>query len=128
MKQIKNWEQIDRWHHGCYNPSHHILLPNKVELESGHGDADEVHLFQENEYYYVLVRNTGIGYVGLQEYSASDVITRTFDGETVNYLPALDERSVFLQADYEVQEVLGENWEDLGDSDLLNALLEYLPS
>lgn len=82
---------------------------NGVSSVLGFGRSDNLYLFQEDEYYYVLAINTGLPYVGLYElHSNGTVINEIFYQEGMSY------------------EILGDNWESKSPRTIVKQLQPYL--
>ena len=98
-----------------YNPGLEIVLGNTVILPLSSGTSDHIYLFTEGKHddkmYYVLSVNYRLGYVGLTEYDAT--------GETMG--------DVFIDRDYEIEEVFNKKFNDYGPMTLCKILVEHLP-
>lgn len=80
---------------------------HKVTLHSG--ESDEIEVFRERNYTYVLSINNGFYYVGMQSFEK---------GEEVG--------SIFLQDAGEIDEILGKKGLDLSPIIIAKRLKEYL--
>lgn len=98
---------------GRYNPASVILWTfkrRKCRLVLHAGSGDSLAVFRNGNRLVVLSTNTGLGYAGLQ---VADIATGEETGE------------VFLQADYEVEEILGRDGLGKSDNWIARALLPY---
>jgi hypothetical protein len=78
------------------------------EHEYGAGSSDDVSVFGDGHDAFLMSRNVGMGYCGLEVYVDGDKHIG---------------REVFIQ---NADEDLGDNWDDLEDAQLLDLLLEYV--
>lgn len=92
-----------------YNPNKVISYKGK-EYECGIGTNDCFRVFVEGEYLIVFAFNFGLGYTGIDVYSL----------ETQEEVG-----NIFLQ-DYEAEEVIGENWDDLSYITLAKRMMDHL--
>ncbi len=73
------------------------------------GESDDVEVYREHGLTYVLSRNHGLGYVGLEVFEGATLV-----GET------------FLQVDYEIAETLGRDGLDRAGWWIAKQLAEYV--
>lgn len=109
---------------GRYNPGR-VALFNRNRFrciaELPHGSRDDCHLFVDGSTLYALSINRGLGYCGL---TAFDLASREKDKHGPRWLvPELGE--VFLQADHEIESVLGKRGLDLAPITIAKILAEY---
>lgn len=98
---------------GRHNPASVILWTfkrRKGRLVLSAGSSDNLAVFRHGESLVILSTNGGLGYAGLQ---VADIVTGEQTGE------------VFLQADYEVEEILGRNGLEKSANWIARALLPY---
>lgn len=93
-----------------YNPGL-VLVHNNLRIPIGAGTSDRVRVFEEAGMLYVLSTNTGLGYIGLDAFDANT-------GE--------EQGGLFLQNDWDVEEIVGKGWEDLSDEELVERLKSFL--
>ena len=80
---------------GRYNPATELTYRDKTGKHTvtiGAGTSDDLHLFRDGDHTYLLTINNRLDYVGVEVYSGSDMVG-----------------DMFLQADHEVESVLGRN-------------------
>jgi hypothetical protein len=95
---------------GRYNPARVVKVDSERFL-IGAGTNDDVDVFKEGGPYLVLVVNRGLGYCGLEVFSPGDCEP---SGE------------VFLQADYEIEDVLGKRGLGLADATIARRLYWFI--
>jgi hypothetical protein len=98
---------------GRYNPARTVEVTYKgrdVRMVVSSGTGDYLWVFACDDVIYVVTRNAGLGYCGLEAFNVSG--ERTGD--------------VFVE-DYRTEEYLGEGGQDLSPGDLCRRLSEYLP-
>lgn len=100
MTTIKNWRRVERWPTGHFNP-HDNLIVGDIELESGHGRGDSLLICREGGMILVLCTNRSLGYAGLAAYDTEHT-RKLADGAPLDATCEL-----FLQADHELDDVLG---------------------
>lgn len=97
---------------GRYNPARVVKYRGRRHVLPA-GDGDDWFLLKEGERVYCVSINRRLGYCGVQGYDKED--------------EECDERlSVFLQADYEIEETLGKRGLDLTDQTIARRLIDLL--
>jgi hypothetical protein len=133
----------ERWPAGHHNPHNNIVLRNvrvtpkakmrDIELECSAGSRDSVDVYREGRYVYVLAVNRGLGYVGLAEYDLKGELTGTMglrerpSGASRAYESLKPVGDVFIQADHEIESILGSRGLDLSETTMIRRLMPYLP-
>ena len=107
IEQETEEEQRSQHH---YNPGL-VLIHDDLRIPIGAGTSDHIGVYERGGLLYVLSRNYGLGYIGLAAY---EVNTGEEAGE------------VFLQNDWDLEEILGKNWEDLSEEEIVQRLDPYL--
>lgn len=108
---------------GRYNAGLVVLLnyrKRRYVLPIGAGDSDCVDVFREGNYVYVVSVNHGLEYAGLEVFELGDTRDEHSDKHAGDQVG-----SVFLQADYEVREILGPRGTDLAPATIARRLAEY---
>jgi hypothetical protein len=106
---------------GRYNPNEDIIVHyhnSEYRLLSGHGTNDCIECFRQGTLVYVLSMNTRMDYVGLAVYDLSD---RNEQREPLTWYSG-----IFLQNDFEIDDILGAKGLDLADTTILRRLLPYV--
>ena len=116
MRSVHNWalgreSWDDQSAAGRYNPAFQVRIDGGPVLTIAAGGSDSVDVFTDHGLYYVISVNSGLEYAGLE----------VFDNEGNQ----IDEGSVFLQADYEVREILGTRGVDLSPMSICKRLAQY---
>lgn len=106
----ETWEEQKKA--GRYNPAL-VAKIGKIRLILECGSSDYTYFWKDKTNYYVLSLNYRLGYVGLTEYNKKG--EQTIGGD------------IFLQTDYELEEILGKNWEDKSPAWIKRVLINYLP-
>ena len=97
---------------GRYNPAtelHYRDKTGKHAVTLACGDSDDVTILRDGHTTYALSLNTGLGYAGLQ----------AFDN-------GAETGSVFLQNDYEVDEILGKGGLNKSSTWICKVLSQYI--
>jgi hypothetical protein len=132
----RRWRE--RWPSQHHNPHHNLVLVRvrptpkakmrNVELEISSGSRDEVSVYREGPYVYVLSINRPLNYVGLAEYDLRVEPTERRQSLGWGDYAALDPvADVFTQADHEIDSMLGRRGLDLSERTILKRLMQYLP-
>lgn len=132
MQRIER-KKVERWPAGHHNPHKNLVVRYRgkpYELESGAGSSDNVSVYREGSRVYVLVVNTRIPYVGLDEYDlAGEPVTKEdftgIFGQYEDYKSLEPSASMFAQ-ESQVEEVLGPRGTDLTDAAMIRRLMAYL--
>lgn len=128
MRSIE-WKTIERWPRGHHNPHRNIVVRyrNKTwELESGHGRGDDVDVYLEGDRAYVLVTRSNLGYVGLSEYVLNKDFETKHEDYDSSYQAVGNSAEVFIDRDYEIEEILGPRGFDLQPLSILRKVRPYL--
>ncbi len=75
------------------------------------GRSDQVHVFKQSTVLYVLSTNYKLGYLGLEIFDASS-------GE--------EYEQIFLQYEWEIEEYLGTDWEQMEPATIVRKLVSNL--
>ena len=125
-------KKIERWPTANYNPHKNLVIHyrgKRYELECSAGSHDNVSVFREGKIVFVLSVNTGLPYVGLEEYNLDDdpKVRKGFAGRfgEGDYESLEPVASVFGQ-EQQVEELLGPRGTDLTDATMVRRLAEYL--
>jgi hypothetical protein len=125
--KVNHW--VSRFPRGNYNPHSNAVVALRrgryVELETSAGSDDDVTAWRDGDHIYLLSVNRGMPYVGLDEYyiQRDDDEHESAAGEP-SY-PALDpDQHVFLQ-EGQTYEILGDDWEELDERELVKKLMEH---
>lgn len=97
---------------GRYNPGLVLLFRDKAGKHRMHisaGGRDIIDVYRHGEETYVLTKNRGLGYVGLE-------IFRGDEGAG----------DIFLQSEDEIHDILGHRGLDLADHNIIRRLSEYI--
>jgi hypothetical protein len=104
----ETWDEAKKHHH--YNPGLVLVYKgHRYPIDSG--QRDRIDVFEEEGLLYILSSNRRVGYVGLQ-------VLDPKDGKEV--------AQIFLQNSQDLEEILGEDWNDLGPEEILKLLLPYI--
>ena len=95
---------------GRYNPGL-VLVYKGLRIPLKAGTGDHIDVFEEQDTLYVLAVNSRLPYLGVDSYDATT-------GEEMSY--------IFLQDEWNIAEVLGEDWEDLDPESVVKHLQDYL--
>ena len=95
---------------GRFNPALELTFRDKTGTHThtiGAGYSDTVDVYRDGKETFVLTRNFGLGYAGLEVFEGSEVV-----GE------------MFLQNDWEVKEIVGDI--DLMPYTLINRMAQFI--
>jgi hypothetical protein len=95
---------------GRFNPALELTFRDKTGTHThtiGAGHSDTLDVYRDGKETFVLVRNFGMGYVGLEGFKGDEKIG-----------------NVFLQSDYEVKEIVGNI--DLMPYTLIRRMAQYI--
>ena len=117
MRRIRNYmikqESIgDMVKYGRFNPSPEFTFRDKTGVYThkiGAGTADYKDVYRKHGVTYLLTRNYRLGYVGLEVFKGSENL-----GE------------IFLQIDYELDEILGKNGIRKAAYNIIKILDQYI--
>jgi hypothetical protein len=125
-------KKVERWPAGHHNPHKNLIIHyrgKRYELECGAGSDDSVSVFREGKIVFVLVVNTSLPYVGLDEYNLDDEpkVRKGFAGRfgEGDYASLEPVASIFGQ-EHQVEELLGPRGTDLTDATMVRRLAEHL--
>lgn len=99
---------------GRYNPGLVLLYRDKRKIQRvpiGAGTSDDIYVYREGDDIYVLTVNDRLGYVGLDIFSGD---------------PAEKAGEMFLQTDYEIEEILGRRGLDLSPPTMIRYMSNYI--
>jgi len=88
-----------------------VLMFETTAIPLGAGRGDRIHVFQESTVLYVLSSNNKIGYLGLEIFDSST-------GE--------EYEQIFLQYQWELEEYLGSDWEEMEPAAIVRKLAANL--
>jgi hypothetical protein len=97
---------------GRHNPGLVLLFRDKtgrhrVPISAGY--RDEIDVYRQGDETYVLTKNRGLDYVGLEIFRGDE-----------------SAGDIFLQVDYEITDTLGPRGLDLSDPTIIRRLSEYI--
>jgi hypothetical protein len=87
------------------------LIYGTTAIPLGAGRSDRIHSFKESTVLYVLSTNSKLGYMGLEIFDASS-------GE--------EYEQIFLQYEWELEEYLGKEWEQMEPVAIVRKLVANL--
>jgi len=93
-----------------------VLLCNKQRFPIASGAGDDVDVLTDGESLYVVSMNQSLGYVGMEVFSLDPAERARVGGHS---------GECFFQNDWDVKEVLGENWEDMPIEQIAQTLQDY---
>jgi len=103
MKRVSHYIEDESYESqstaGRYHPGRvttWTVRGKKITVPIGAGRGDDVEMFRDGDWVYVVVVRYSLGYAGL---------------EVFEYQTGEPRGEIFLQVDYEVEEILGRNWE-----------------
>jgi len=88
-----------------------ILMYRSTAIPLGAGRCDRINVLKESTVLYVLSTNSTLGYLGLEIFDASS-------GE--------EYEQIFLQYEWELEEYLGEDWEQMEPVAIVRKLVAKL--
>jgi hypothetical protein len=88
-----------------------VLMYGSTAIPLGAGRSDSIHVFKESTVLYVLSTNSKLGYLGLEIFDASS-------GE--------EYEQIFLQYQWELEEYLGRDWEQMEPVAIIRKLVANL--
>jgi len=101
---------------GRYHPARQVVIETpkyRLIVPISAGGSDDVEVYREGSDYWIVTVNSSLGYAGLETVSADP--TALANG-----------RSVFLQHDHEIAEILGPRGTDLHVRTIARRLSAYL--
>jgi len=132
MRDIR-FKTVERMPRGNYNPNDNIVIKvsgKRHELESGHGSHDDVDVLVEDDgtVAYIIVRNSGLGYVGANGYDLDREPEKAdYTGEDKDVFVHKPYAEVFMDSDTDVEETFGEDgFSNLSGEEVLEALSPWL--
>lgn len=114
---------------GHFGVHHNVMIEHegsKIELESGAGSQDHVHVMDVGQgIWYVLAINYRMGYMGLTVYDVKHERKTMYDVNTrADYEVLPESHNVFFQ-DHQVEEALGADAWDIDHHALATKLSEW---
>jgi hypothetical protein len=91
-------------------------------LPIGAGESDDVNVFRDGPLVYVVSVNRGLGYAGLQVFELTSYEPSKYNAK---HRQASEIGETFLQADYEIDDILGKRGVDLHPRTIAKRLADY---